>query len=666
METNEMKNSVPGEQSGEFQAENGNSYTPESSDINAEVTTENTTVSEGSGSPNDLVEESSVVEHVDFSDEEAILASHQLGDEDTDEEFDHSHSKDFAGLSKAELIVTLKELVGTGEVSKIKRDVEGIKVAFYKKHKAEVEKIRKEFIDGGGNPEAFMAPIDNYENELKEYYKLYRDKKSSENIQQEKEKEKTLELKLHIIEEIKTLVDSQDNFNEVYNKFRDCQKRWRDLGAVPQARVNDLYENYNFAVEQFYDFLKINKELRELEYKKNYEAKLALCAQAEALLADSNVVETFKTLQRYHELWREIGPVAHEVKDVIWERFRDVSSQINKRHQDYYEILRSSQKQNLDGKVAICEKIEEMVAQNITSHKEWNKRSNELVEFQKQWKTIGFAPRRENNKVYDRFRKACDAFFAKKRDYYSVLKREMEANEKLKIELCEQAEALKDSTDWKKTTESLIALQKRWKEIGQIPRKHSDEIWKRFRAACDAFFMHKSENFKSIENQFDENLTKKQALVAEIVAFIPSEHPEENFKMLKDFQRRWSEIGFVPIKEKDKIQTEYRTALNKHFEGLKMEEADRNLMRYKSKIESIHSQSKSDYRVRQEREKLFVRIKQLESDIHLWENNIGFFAKSKSADALVREVNLKIEKAKSEIKSLVEKVRLIDSMDDSQ
>lgn len=661
-----MKNSVPGEQSGEFQSENGSSYTPESLDNTSEVTTENTPVSEGGDSPNDLVEENSAVEHVDFSDEDALSASNLLGDEDSEEEFEHSQGKDFAGLSKAELIVTLKELVASGEVSKIKRDVEGIKVAFYKKHKAEVEKLRKEFIDGGGNPEAFQIATDSYEGELKEQYKIYRDRKLNENIQQEKEKEKTLAAKLHIIEEIKALIDSQENFNDVYNKFRDLQKKWRDLGAVPQARVNDLYENYNFAVEQFYDFLKINKDLRELEYKKNYEAKLALCLQTEALIADNNVVETFKTLQHYHELWREIGPVAHEVKETIWERFRDVSSQINKRHQDYYETLRSSQKLNLDGKVAICEKIEEMVALNITSHKEWNKRSNELVEFQKQWKTIGYAPRRDNNKVYDRFRKACDAFFGKKRDHYTVLKREMEANEKLKIALCEQAEALKDSTDWKKTTESLIALQKRWKEIGQIPRKHSDEIWNRFRAACDAFFMHKSENFKSIENQFDENLTKKQALVAEIVGFAPSENPEENFKMLKDFQRRWADIGFVPIKEKDKIQTEYRTALNKHFDGLKMEEADRSLMRYKSKIEGIHSQSKSDYRVRQERDKLFIRIKQLEGDIQLWENNIGFFAKSKGADALVRDVNMKIEKAKSEIKSLVEKVQLIDSMNDSQ
>lgn len=661
-----MKNSVPGEQSGEFQTENGNSYTPESSEINAEGITENITVSEGSGSPNNLVEDAPAVEHVDFSDEEAILASHQLGDEDSDEEFDHSHNKDFAGFSKAELIATLKELVGSGEILKIRRDVEGIKVAFYKKHKAEVEKLRKEFVDGGGNPELFQAPTDNYENELKEYYKLYRDKKSSENVLQEKEKEKTLEIKLHIIEEIKTLVDSQENFNEVYNKFRDLQKRWRDLGAVPQARVNDLYENYNFAVEQFYDFLKINKDLRELEYKKNYEAKLALCVQAEALVAETNIIEAFKTLQRYHELWREIGPVSHEYKEIVWDRFRDVSSQINKRHQDYYEVQRASQKQNFEGKIAICEKIEEMIALNISSHKEWNKRSNELVEYQKQWKTIGFAPRRDNNKVYDRFRKACDTFFAKKREYYSVLKREMEANEKLKVELCEQAEALKDSTEWKQTTESLITMQKRWKEIGPIPRKHSDEIWKRFRAACDSFFLRKSQNFKSVENQFDENLTKKSALIAEIVAFVPGEQPEENFKMLKEFQRRWAEIGFVPIKEKDRVQGEYRAALNKHFEGLKMEEADRSLMRYKSKIEGIHSQSKSDYRVRQEREKLFVRIKQLESDIQLWENNIGFFAKSKSADALVREVNIKIEKAKSEIKSLIEKVRLIDSMDDSQ
>ena len=665
METNEMKDLVLGEIAGENQSSTGDSYTPESSEI-AEETINDATADNVSNPHNDVAEEASVVEQVDFSDEEANLASTELGDDELEEEFDHAHGKDYSGFSKAELIVAIKELVENGQVLKIRRDVEGIKVAFYKRHKTDIDKLRKEFVDGGGVPEAFQAPFDNYENQLKEYYSLYRDKRTSENLLQEKGKDKNLELKLHIVEEIKTLVDSQENFNDVYNKFRDLQKRWRDIGAVPQARLNDLYENYNFAVEQFYDFLKINKDLRELEYKRNYEAKIALCEQAEALLADTNIVNSFKTLQHFHELWREIGPVVHEVKEAIWDRFREVTTQINKRHQDYYEGLRAIQKKNLDAKVAISERIEEMTTLSINSHKEWNKRSNELVEYQKQWKSIGFAPRKENNKVYERFRKACDAFFAKKREFYSELKREMEANEKLKVELCEQADALKDSVEWRKTTESLIALQKRWKEIGPIPRKHSDEIWKRFRAACDAFFVRKGENFRSVETQFDENLTQKQALIAEIVAFVPVEQQDENFRILKDFQRKWAEIGYVPIKEKEKIQTEYRNALNKHFDALKMEEADRTFTRYKSKIESIHSQPKSDFRVRQEREKLFVRIKHLDADIHLWENNIGFFAKSKGADALVRDVNQKIENAKNEIKSLEEKIRLIDSMDDSQ
>jgi len=665
METNEMKDSVLGEKPGENQPATGDSYTPESLET-TEETTNDATTDNVSNLHSDEVEETSVVEPVDFSDEEANLASTEIGDDEPEEEFDHGHGKDYSGYSKAEMIMAIKELVESGQVLKIRRDIEGIKVAFYKRNKSDVDKIRKEFIDGGGVPEEFQAPHDDYENQLKDYFTLYREKRTSENILQEKSKEQNLDLKLHIIEEIKTLVDSQENFNDVYNKFRDLQKRWKEIGTVPQARLNDLYENYNFVVEQFYDFLKINKDLRELEYKKNYEAKVALCEQAEALLADTNIVNSFKTLQHFHELWREIGPVVHEVKEVIWDRFREVTTQINKRHQDYYEGLRSIQKQNLDAKVAISEKIETMTTLNINSHKEWNKRSNELVEFQKQWKSIGFAPRKENNKVYERFRKACDAFFAKKREFYSELKREMETNEKLKLELCEQAETLKDSVEWRKTTESLIALQKRWKEIGPIPRKHSDEVWKRFRAACDAFFVRKGENFRSAETQFDENLVQKLALIAEIVAFVPGEQQDENFKNLKDFQRRWIEIGFVPIKEKEKIQLEYRTALNKHFDALKMEESDRTLTRYKSKIESIQSHSKSDFRVRNEREKLFVRIKHLDADIHLWENNIGFFAKSKGADALVRDVNQKIENAKNEIKSLEEKIRVIDGMDDTQ
>jgi len=494
--------------------------------------------------------------------------------------------------------------------------------------------------------------------------KKYREKRAKENFSQEQEKEKNLEIKLTIIEEIKTLVESQENFNEVYSKFRELQKKWRDLGPVPQARINDLYENYNFAVEQFYDFLKINKELREIEFKKNFEAKTVLCEQAEDLLLEPNVMEAFKTLQRYHELWREIGPVAAEVKETLWDRFREATVTINKKHQDYFEGLRSEQKNNLEAKNALCDKADELGAMVITTHKEWNKRSKDLVELQKVWKSIGFAPKKENNKIYERFRKACDQFFANKREFYLELRKEMDNNLQLKNDLCIQSESLQDSSEWKKTTEDLINLQKRWKEIGPVPRKHSDEIWRRFRAACDKFFQRKGEHFSSIDSKYDGNLKLKEELIAEITAFVPSENPDENFSKLKDFQRRWSEIGYVPIKDKERIQNEYRQALNVHFENLKIDESQRNLIRYRTKLESLQSQPKAEKRVRQERDRFFIRIKQLESDIQLWENNIGFFAKSKNAEAMIHDVKAKVEKAKAEIKMLEEKVRLIDEIDE--
>ncbi len=667
METNEMKNSVPEEQPGEELNTTGNVETPATSDPSAEVSSEQPISAVSDPHHDDHPDEHAHDEHVDFSDEEAIIASSELDDDESDDDDDTAGtplSKDYSALSKPELIATLRELVESGTASRIRKDIDGIKIAFYKRHKLDVEKERKAFIEAGGAPEEFQYTVDAYENDLKEYLKQYREKRAQENISQEQEKEKNLEVKLLIIEEIKSLVESQDNFNDVYSKFRDLQKRWRELGPVPQARVNDLYENYNFAVEQFYDFLKINKELREIEFKKNFEAKTMLCEQAEDLLLEPNVMEAFKTLQRYHELWREIGPVAAEVKETLWDRFREATVTINKKHQDYFERLRSEQKTNLEAKNALCEKAEELGAMVITTHKEWNKRSKELVELQKVWKSIGFAPKKENNKVYERFRKACDQFFGNKREFYLELRKEMDNNFQLKNDLCIQAEGLQDSTEWKKTTEDLINLQKRWKEIGPVPRKHSDEIWKRFRAACDKFFQHKGEHFSSIDSKYDGNLKQKEELIAEIVAFVPGEDQEENFRMLKDFQRRWSEIGYVPIKDKERIQNEYRKALNVHFENLKIDESQRNLIRYKTKLESLQSQPKSERRVRQERDRFFIRIKQLESDIQLWENNIGFFAKSKNAEAMIRDVKAKVEKAKAEIKMLEDKVRLIDEMDE--
>jgi hypothetical protein len=355
--------------------------------------------------------------------------------------------------------------------------------------------------------------------------------------------------------------------------------------------------------------------------------------------------------------------VPNENRTEIWERFKEVTTAINKRHQEHFEGLREEQKANYEAKKALCESAEELASRVITSAKEWNKSSKEMIELQKVWKTIGFAPKKDNNKIYDRFRAACDTFFNSKREYYHDAREDQQNNLQLKVDLCVQAEALKESAEWKKATEELINLQKRWKEIGPLPRKHSDDVWKRFRAACDYFFERKSKHFATVDSKYEDNLKAKEELIAEIVAFKVSDNVEASLKVLKDFQRRWAEIGFVPLKKKDELQKQYREAVNKHFEDLKIDNSKKNILKFKSKIDTIQGNPRMENKIRFERDKLFNQLKQLENDIVLWENNIGFFAKSKNAEQLIKDVERKIEKARADLKLIEEKIRMIDSMD---
>ncbi len=440
------------------------------------------------------------------------------------------------------------------------------------------------------------------------------------------------------------------------------QKQFLEIGPVPQASLNDLWNNYHHHVQTFYDFVKISKELRDLDLKKNLEAKISLCEQAEELLLEPSVVLAFKKLQKLHEQWREVGPVPRENQNEIWERFKEATSKINKKHQEHFESIKEQQKKNLDAKIEICEKAEELANQNPKSVKEWNKLSKELIELQKIWKTIGFATKKDNNKVFERFRNACDIFFNKKREFFKEIKEVQLNNLQQKTELCLQAESLKESTDWKKTTEDLINLQKRWKQIGPVPRKNSNEIWKRFRAACDYFFEQKSNYFASVDNSYDENLKAKEALIAEVEAFEFSENMEENLNALKEFQRRWTEIGFVPLKVKDEVQKRFRTAIKKHFDKLNSQEGRNKMMHFQSKLEEAKANPRSLSKLRQNRERMFNRMRQLENDLTVWENNIGFFAKTKNAEAMLEEVKRKIERAKEEIAELNEKIKLIDKL----
>jgi hypothetical protein len=584
-------------------------------------------------------------------------------DEDEDSSDDSIEVVDYSALSREELVDKLSSLLENKPVRRIRADVESIKVNFYKKHKAEFERKRKEWVDNGGDIEQFDPPTDNMEPQIKELLKQYRDKKSLHNRDLEAQKIENLEAKQTIIEQIRELVNRNESVNKTFQEFRDLQLKWRNIGPVPQANLNDLWETYHHHVQNFYDYVKINKELKDLDLKRNLEEKILLCEKAEELLLEPLILNAFKKLQKLHNQWREIGPVQNEHRTEIWERFKEVTTAINKKHQEHFEGLREEQKSNLEAKKALCESAEELSAKVINSAKEWNKASKEMIELQKVWKTIGFAPKKDNNKIYERFRAACDAFFNSKREYYQDAREEQGTNLQLKTELCIQAEALKDSTEWKKTSEELINLQKRWKEIGPVPRKYSDEVWKRFRATCDHFFANKSKHFANVDSKYEVNLKAKEELIAQIQAFKVTEDMEESLNKLKEFQRQWAEIGFVPLKKKDELQKNYREAINKHFEGLKIDNSKKNILKFRSKIDSIQGNPRGENKIRFERDKLFNQLKQLEGDITLWENNIGFFAKSKNAEQLIKDVERKVEKAKAEMKVLEEKIRMIDNME---
>ena len=623
----------------------------------AQTTSENTT----STTNNDTEIYAEVTQMSEnFADEEAALAADEagldIGEETAEEEAAPSSSDDLNGLSKTELVALFAQKIESEPVQTLRSTVEAIKIAFYKQHRANIEDERKAFLEAGGSEEAFSPAPCADEARFKELFALYRNERDKYIAELEANKENNLREKLAIIEELKELINSDETMNTTFARFRELQQRWKEIGLVPQQNVKDIWETYNLYVENFYNFIKINKELRDLDLKKNYEIKISLCEQAEELTLETQVVEAFRRLQKLHDEWRETGPVAIEFKEALWERFKEASSRINKRHQEHFETLKAEQTKNLALKLELCEKVESLATRPILSRKDWNKASEELLEIQKVWKTIGFAPKKDNNRIYERFRAACDKFFEHKREFYAGQKSEMEHNLAIKNELCAEAETLAMSEDWKRATEELIALQARWKQVGPVARRHSDAIWKRFRAACDKFFERKAAHFATVDNQHEENLRQKQALIEEMRA---ADVKAGGFEAIKEFQRRWSQIGFVPIKFKDALQKEYKTIVDGMFATLRSSERDRSMSRFRERVSTM----KSSGQLRSERERLFNKVRQMEQDIALLENNIGFFSKSKNAEALIADVREKIERTKRDMAELIEKIRLIDEQE---
>jgi hypothetical protein len=631
-------------------------FVPEVAEIVAEQAVES--------AKTDLVEEEipSIEELIDISEEELDLHDEEILDETSP----IVRAADYANLSEIELINELRILLQNDDFESIKDNVDAIKISFFRRYRANIEAQKAAFTEAGGNLEEFKAEPDPYELDLRNLLKQYQDIRSEHNKKIDETKEANLQKKYEIIEEIKALINNKESINKTFHDFRDLQNRWREIGLVPQAKLKDLWDTYHHHVENFYDFIKINKELRDLDLKKNLEIKMEICEKSEELLVEPSIIKAFNILQKYHEQWREVGPVPRDKKDELWERFKAATSIINKKHQDYFEGRKSDQKKNLDAKIALCEKVEEIANSEIDAHRDWDDRSRELIELQKVWRTIGFAPKKDNNKIYERFRIASDKFFDRKREFYNQNKEEQQNNLQLKTDLCVQAEALKDSTDWKKTADEFISIQKAWKEIGPVPRKFSDVIWKRFRAACDYFFENKAKHFSSVDGEQSENLKKKKELLEEVKQFTLSGDDNADLDKLKEFQRRFTEIGHVPFRDKDAIQNDFRDVINRHFDTLRIDEKRRNLMKFKNKVANNTSSGKGQNKNRFEREKYMTKLKQLETDLALFDNNIGFFANTKNASALIDDVNQKIISTKEKIEFLKEKIRIMDAMEDDE
>ena len=565
-------------------------------------------------------------------------------------------ASDITRLDKEGVLARLAERVADEPSADLRNEIEALKVAFYKLHRADMDARKREFFEKNGSDAEYKSEIDPAEVRFKELYNIYRTKRDEASAISDKEKEANYNAKLAIIEELKQLVDSEEALNTTFAKFHELQTRWRSIGQVAQSRVSDLYETYNLHVENFYDYVKINKELRDLDWKRNLEAKSRLCEQAEALVEAPAIVEAFHKLQKLHDEWREIGPVALEHKESLWERFKTASTVINRRHQEHFEAIKAEQINNFERKSALCDEIEKMTAEAPTSHKGWNKASERLLAIQAEWRTIGFAPKKDNNKVYDRFRAACDNFFEAKHAFYAEAKEDMTKNLEVKTALCERAEAIAERDDWAKATEDLLALQAEWKKSGAVSRKYADTIWKRFRAACDKFFERKSQHFSSVDNEYSANLAAKQALLEEMKQAII-----KSFDDIKEYQRRWSEIGFVPIRHKESLQKQYKEVLDKMFAVVRGADREQQMNKFKNKVSSMREAG--DKRLRNEREKLYNRVKQLELEIQTLENNIGFFAKSKGAELMIASVQEKIARAKQDMADAIERVKLIDSQE---
>ncbi len=564
---------------------------------------------------------------------------------------------DYSSLSKSELVDALEALLDE-PIDTVRDTVAQIKMAFYNIRKVEIESEKAEFLAKGNEEAAFATREDEDEAKLKAVLNQIKEKRAEFNNAQEALRQQNLERKRAIIAEIKAIAVDPDSVNKQYNKVQQLQQEFKSIGEVPATDSTDLWKEYQQATESFYDLLKINKELRDYDFKKNLEIKQQLCKEAEELGAKEDVVVAFRRLQELHTQWRETGPVAKELREELWSKFKDASSVINKKYQAFFEDRKSKEKENEVAKISICEKLEAMDWSELKTYAAWDEATKVVIALQDEWKTLGFAARKVNADLFTRFRKSCDEFFAKKAEFFKSMKEELSSNLQKKIALCEKAEALKDSTDWKKTADVLVALQKEWKTIGSVAKKQSDAVWKRFITACDAFFEAKNKQTNNTRKVEHENLKAKKEVISSINTILDDENETEGGKKVRELMKKWQEIGHVPFKEKDKIYTEYKTAIDRAFDKFDMKEVKATLSNYENSISQMTDKDK----IYREREYLVRSYEQKRNELKTFENNMGFFnATSKNGNSMLKEMERRIQKIKDDLALIEKKINLIDN-----
>lgn len=562
--------------------------------------------------------------------------------------------------TQEEVVAKVKELAEADAIPE-KQELDALKQAFYKIHKADVAAARAQFVENGGEPEAFLPAPNVLEDEFKAAMNVIKQKRAELQAEQDRLKEENLKKKQDILERIKALSATPEEANQGYKEFKELQAQWKELQPVPAEKVNELWKTYQLYVEQYYDQLKLNNEFREYDFKKNLEIKTRLCETAEKLSEETDVISAFQQLQALHQEFKETGPVAKELREEIWARFKAASTAVNKRHQQFFEDLKKKEEENLARKTALCEKIEAIDTAAIKKVAEWESQTQAIIELQKEWRTIGFAPQKMNVKIFERFRNACDRFFTEKAAFFKRLKEEQAQNLAKKTELCEKAEALKDSTDWKATADQLMQIQKEWKAIGAVPKKYSESLWQRFIGACDYFFEQKNKNSASQRSEEKGNLQKKEAVIEKLKALLDNEEETENDKQaaVKELMKEWNETGHVPFKDKDRLYKTYHDIVDQLFKALNMSASRRKLDNFKNSLKNDAKEGGQG--LPRERERLMRAYEIKRNEIKTYENNLGFLTcSSKKGSSLLNEMSKKMEKLKEELQLLKEKIAAID------